>query len=1030
MDTMDKKELRFVDGPPFVSSDTLHYGHILVAMTKNSIQRFFKMNGFEFKDEPGFDCHGLPIEMKVNQALGLNTREDVLKYGIAEYNSYCKYIIQKYSGSWEHIYESIGREPDYSKQYKTMDTNFMESVWWIFNQLWKKDLVYRGYRIMPYSYASSTPLSNFEATQEYHEVEDQSIYVKFPIMDNPNKKFIAWTTTPWTLPSHFALCLNPDADYVEIKPEGTDEIYIISEFSIKKLLGKKKKYEVVNKKKGIEYEGVEYMQPFTYFEQYRSNGAYSVQCDSFVEINPSKVVGTGIVHMSPAFGEDDMNVCIDKKLLTIEEIGDICPVDANGNFTEIIKEYYGMNIFDANPLIIENIKSNNLLVKKELYKHSYPFCWRTDKPLIYKAVSSFFVKVTDIKDRLVENNKKINWVPEHVGKSRFNNWLENTRDWGISRNRFFGTPIPVWVSDDGEEMISIGSIAELEELTGVSDIKDIHLEFVKDLTIDSKQGKGKLKHCGDVLDCWFESGAVPLARLHYPFENADYFDKQDYLCDFVCEGIDQTRGWFYTLNVLSVALFDKPAFKNVIVTGLILADDGKKMSKRLQNYPDPAGIIDEYSADALRLYLVNSPAVRAEPLKFNKLKVAYNHRKLHQLLNSLNFYLESCKTYYDKTGKDIDSMMYLKSTNDMDIWIMSKLGDIVSQIDKSMKEFKLSGVLTYIMVFIEDITNWYIKLNRERMKGKYGEEELIISLSVLKFTISKLCIILHPFAPFTTKTMYQELTMKDITNEKYVSKDEFNVNYDSIRKMELLQNIILTYRNIRDESTTHTNSKKGILNAKILVCDEQTKDDIINVSDYIKKEINILNLEVIHDKNIMKYHILPDVSVIGKKFRKDRNLIITDLVNTYNKLLKELGIELFKETISINDEYLKFDSSIDVSKYEGENYKTKIVGQIAFLTDFTVTKEIEDLFMIRTLNLHVQQFRKTCGLKVWNKINIKIDTDNDNLNGIIERYKDKIENILGSRLLDDKDKIDIDKIIDTKDTTIEDIKLSITLITI
>ena len=1019
------EEIRFVDGPPFVSSETLHYGHILVAMTKNSIQRFYKMNGVEFKDEPGYDCHGLPIEMKVNQALGLSTREDVINYGIDKYNTYCKETIKKYSGSWKNIYEKIGRTPDYSKEYKTMDTNFMESVWWIFNQLWNKDLVYRGYRVMPYSYSSSTPLSNFEATQEYHDVEDMSIYVKFPQKENPNKKFVAWTTTPWTLPSHIALCVNPEAYYVEVQLENSEEIFIIQEFSIKKLLGKKAKFKILNKKLGSEYQGMEYSQPFNYFEKYRSQGAFTIQCDSYVEINKTKVVGTGIVHMAPAFGEEDMNVCISKNILKIEEIGDVCPVDANGNYTEQITEYYKMNVFDANPLITEYLKKNNLLAKKELYKHSYPFCWRTDKPLIYKAVSSFFVKVSAIKDKMIKNNQKTNWVPEHVGKARFNNWLENARDWGISRNRFFGTPIPVWVSDDGEEMVSIGSISELEELTGVSNITDIHLEFIKDLTIDSKMGKGKLKHCGDVLDCWFESGAVPLARLHYPFENQDYFNKNS-LCDFVCEGIDQTRGWFYTLLVLSTALFDKPAFSNVVVTGLVLADDGKKMSKRLGNYPDPLEIIKEYGADALRLYLINSPAVRGEPLKFNKRDVAQNYRKLHQLYNGLNFYLESCNNYREKTGKEIDDKMYQHTDNDMDIWIMSKLGDIINQIKTSMKEFKLSGVLNNLVNFVEDLTNWYIKLNRKRMKGDYGEMELNKSLSVLRMVLDNFLVVLHPFAPFLTSEMYQQLADKDINLEQYPDIDDFKINKDSLRKMDLLQQIILTYRNIRMESEKHSNAKKAFNNVKILVCDEQTQQDISSISEYIKKEINILNFQVEYDNSILKYRVVPIISNISKKFKKNKNLIIKDLITTFNNLLDTIDIKLFMETMNLDKNLFEIKSEINVSKYEIDGTKSKIVDNMALLTDFTITDEIYELYIVRCLNLHIQQTRKTNGLKIWDKIDVMIESENELLQKIMKSRLDMIEKLLGSKLVE---KIESNKnIICNKSEKIDDIDFSFSLI--
>jgi len=595
-------QFRFLDGPPFVSGD-LHYGHLGVGYVKSSVLFYLAMKGHKISNKLGYDCHGLPIEMLVNDLLGINSLDDIRKFGILEYNSKCKDVIETYSGHWIEKYDRIGRWVDPENEYKTLDLNFMESVWWGCKELWSKGLIYKGYTVMPYSIAAQTTLSNFEAGSNYKDIQDPALFVKFKVLSKDNTYLMAWTTTPWTLPAHLALCVHPAADYVTIKDNILNVHFIVAESALSNLYKTKTKvlpYTIIEKHKGVDLVGLEYKQPFPYFESYREKGAFRVLADVYVKLSDEgskATVGTGIVHMAPAHGADDYTVCT-RHFITNEEINDVCPVDENGQYKLIVTDYAGRNVFDANKDIIKDLKANDLIYRHDTIYHSYPHCWRTDTPLIHLAQSGYFVRVSTLKERMIEHNARVHWVPDYVGHGRFSNWLENARDWCISRSRIFGTPLPIFVSDDGSETIAIGSIDELMEKAGLTTRPtDLHKDFIDTLRIPSSTGKGELKPVDFVFDCWFESGSVPYAQLHYPFENKKMFDDLEYCSDFICEGLDQTRGWFYTLLVLSTGLFDKPAYRNVICTGLVLAEDGSKMSKSKKNYPDPQKVLDKYGSD-------------------------------------------------------------------------------------------------------------------------------------------------------------------------------------------------------------------------------------------------------------------------------------------------------------------------------------------------------------------------------------------------------------------------------------------------
>lgn len=563
-----KPRYSFYDGPPFATG-LPHYGHLLAGTIKDIVPRFAHQSGYHVERRFGWDCHGLPVEYEIDKMLGIKGPEDVAALGIANYNGECRKIVMRYATEWEQIVGRLGRWIDFQNDYKTMYPWFMESVWWVFKTLYEKGFVYKGFKVMPYSTACNTPISNFESGQNYKEVVDPAVIVSFPLDESPDVSMIAWTTTPWTLPSNLALVVNPEKEYVKVKDNATAKVYIMMEARLDALFKKPEEYAILGRFKGETLKDKTYIPLFPYFASLKKKRAFRILCDTYV----TEESGTGVVHSAPYFGEDDYRVSLAAGVITKDQ-DMICPVDASGCFTETVVDFKHEYVKDADKNIIKWLKAHGRLVHQSTAKHSYPFCWRSETPLIYKAVPSWFIQVEPIVSQLLENNQKTYWVPEFVKERRFANWLKDARDWAVSRNRYFGTPIPLWTSDDGQEIVCVGSIKELEELTGVK-IKDLHRENVDSLTIPSKTGKGVLKRVPEVFDCWFESGSMPYAQLHYPFENKKEFE-DSFPADFIAEGIDQTRGWFYTLLVLSTALFGKPPFKNLICNGLILASDGQK----------------------------------------------------------------------------------------------------------------------------------------------------------------------------------------------------------------------------------------------------------------------------------------------------------------------------------------------------------------------------------------------------------------------------------------------------------------------
>ncbi len=748
----ENKPYVFYDGPPFATG-LPHYGHIVAGLMKDVVPRYWTMQGYHVERVWGWDCHGLPVENIIEKDLKLGSKKEIEELGVDKFNEACRSAVLEYTEEWRSTVKRMGRWVDMEHAYKTMDIQYMESVWWVFSELWKKDLIYEGYKSMHICPRCVTPLSNFEVTQGYKDVKDISVIAKFKLKNAKEKLgldgdvyMLAWTTTPWTLPGNVALAVGEDVEYKVVEFEGNK--YIVAKERLQEVF-KDKEFSVLQKVDVKDLVGLEYEPLFPYFKD--TENAFRVVLGDFVTTSE----GTGIVHIAPAFGDDDYRV--GQK----EKIGWVQHVTMEGKFTDDVKDFAGQDvkpIDDPTKTDVEIIKwlaKENKLFSKAKYEHSYPHCWRCDTPLLNYATSSWFVKVTDLKDQLVKNNQEISWVPEHMKEGRFGKWLEGARDWAISRNRFWGTPLPVWKSEDGD-VICVGSVKELEELTGEK-VEDLHKHIIDKMVIE-KDDK-KYTRIPEVLDCWFESGSMPYAQMHYPFENKEKFEA-GFPSEFIAEGQDQTRGWFYTLHVLATALTTRkppsipkekscPAFKNVIVNGIVLAEDGKKMSKRLKNYPDPNEILEKYGADAMRYYLVSSPVMYAESLNFSESAVrdVYN-RVVNTLWNVFTFY-----KMFETEAKETD---YAKSENVLDKWIMAKLQVLIEEITDNMNTYKLAEASRPIMEFVLELSQWYVRRSRDRFKGE-DEQDKQFALATLKEVLLTLSKVMAPFTPFISEKIFLDL---------------------------------------------------------------------------------------------------------------------------------------------------------------------------------------------------------------------------------------------------------------------------------
>ncbi|XP_051833621.1 isoleucine--tRNA ligase, cytoplasmic [Antechinus flavipes] len=991
----------FYDGPPFATG-LPHYGHILAGTIKDIVTRYAHQSGFHVDRRFGWDCHGLPVEYEIDKTLGIKGPEDVAKMGIAEYNRQCRGIVMRYAAEWKVTISRLGRWIDFENDYKTLYPQFMESVWWVFRQLYDKGLVYRGVKVMPFSTACNTPLSNFESHQNYKDVQDPSVFVTFPLEEDEAVSLVAWTTTPWTLPSNLALCVNPDLQYVKLRDAATGRVLIMMEARLVALYKSESDYVILERFPGISLKGKRYKPMFEYFVKCRENGAFTVLVDHYVK----EEEGTGVVHQAPYFGADDYRVCMDSNIIQKDSVP-VCPVDASGCFTADVSDFAGQYVKDADKNIIRAIKERGRLLLAGTFSHNYPFCWRSDTPLIYKAVPSWFVRVEHMVDRLLENNDQCYWVPEFVREKRFGNWLKDARDWAISRNRYWGTPIPLWVSDDFEEVVCVGSVSELEELTGAK-VSDLHRESIDHLTIPSRLGKGPLRRVAEVFDCWFESGSMPYAQVHYPFESRREFEEA-FPADFIAEGIDQTRGWFYTLLVLATALFGKPPFKNVIVNGLILASDGQKMSKRKKNYPDPTSIISKYGADALRLYLINSPVVRAENLRFKEEGVRDVLKDvLLPWYNAYRFLIQNILRLRKEEGVEFlyNENAVRESGNITDRWILSFMQSLIGFFEVEMAAYRLYTVVPRLVKFVDVLTNWYVRMNRRRLKGENGTDDCVMALETLFSILFSLCKLMAPYTPFLTELIYQNLkTLIDPASVR--EKDTLSIHYlmlprvreDLIDKktenaVSRMQSVIELGRVIRDRKTIPI--KYPLKEIVVIHQDPEALNDIRSLEKYILEELNVRRVTLSTDKN--KYGIRlraePDHMVLGKRLKAAFKAVMASIKELTNEQLERLqqtgslvvaGHELHREDVRLL-------YTFDQAQGSSSQYEAHSDAQVLVLLDVTPDQSMVDEGMAREVINRIQKLRKKCNLVPTDEVAVyyRSPSQGDYLDTVIQSHTDFI----------------------------------------
>ncbi len=982
----EDREYVFYDGPPFPTGSP-HYGNLLAGVIKDMVPRYWTMRGYRVERRFGWDTHGLPIEMEVEKRLGISGPNEITELGVARFNEACRLEVQANTENWELLTERIGRWVDFENDYKTMDLEFMETVWWVFKQLWDKGLIYKAMKVLPYSWGATTPLSNFEANLEYREVEDPSITVRLRVdSDNgvlrKDDYLLIWTTTPWTLPGNLAVAVGPDHSYARVASGG--DHYWVAEERVAELFGEDAL--IVGTATGSELVGASYEPPFDYFASLGDKGAFRVIASDEVTTEE----GTGLVHMAPAYGEADF--------FALQEAGMdllVDPVDSRGNFTDEVAEVAGLNIKDADPVLIRLLKESGKLVKRERITHSYPFCYRTGTPLIYKAIPTWFVAVEGLRDRMVEINSTIHWVPDHVGTRRFGNWLAGARDWAISRNRYWGSCIPVWECDQCEEQIAVGSLDELEALSGQRPA-DLHKHVVDEITWDCESCHGVMVRVPEVLDCWFESGSMPYGKLHYPFENKERFEAI-FPAQFIAEGLDQTRGWFYTLIVLSTALFDKPAFENCVVNGLILAEDGRKMSKSLKNYPDPSVIFDEYGADALRAFLINSPVLRAEPLRFSKTGVAEVVRTvLLPLWNTYSFFT----TYAEADGitlEDLTAAPPPSERPEMDRWILSVLQSLIEEVNTQMEGYYLYNVVPPTLGFIDHLTNWYIRRSRRRFwrtRGESGEGDTdkLAAFATLYEVLTTFIEVLAPVLPFITEHLYQDLVARhdpraaaSVHHRDFPVADPALIDTELEQSMATIREVVRLGRNLRKAQGIRV--RQPLARLTVLTGDSEVAQAVETHSAIISEELNVKEVGVSPDESALvslsaKANFRRLGPVLGRRMGEVASAIAALSHDEVARLVAGGTVDVSGVEIGPED--------VVVERTPVEGMAVDAGPDFACALDTTISAELRLEGLAREVVSRVQGLRRDSGLAVTDRIRLAWYTEDRELAEAIEAHSGHI----------------------------------------
>jgi isoleucyl-tRNA synthetase len=957
----------FYDGPPFATG-LPHYGHILTSIIKDVVPRFYTMLGKCVERRWGWDCHGVPIEFEIQNQLGLAGRPDIEAYGIARFNEACKSIVLRYTEEWEKVITRIGRWVDFKNDYKTMDTTFMESVWWAFKQLWDRGLIYQDYKVVHFSWRLGTPLSNFEATLDdaYRERTDPSVTVKLRLDGEEVPTYIlAWTTTPWTLPSNMALAVSAEITYVLLDREedGRKVRYILAESLLEQHF-KKDRYTILRRFKGSALENRTYEPLFPYFQDKKAQGAFRVHVATFV----SDEDGTGIVHIAPAFGEDDFSLSRAKGFPLVN------PVDDAGAFMEPVSDYAGVNVFDANPRIVEQLKRGGTLFASKTITHSYPHCWRTDTPLIYRAISSWYLRVSEHREELLRANAQIAWYPENIKEGIFGNWLANARDWAISRSRYWGTPLPIWRCETCGQTEAVGSIAELERKSGRQGINDLHRQYIDDLTWACGKCGGVVRRVPEVLDCWFESGSMPYGQTHYPFENREWFES-NFPADFIVEYIAQTRGWFYTLVVLSALLFDKPPFSNCIVHGNLLAADGRKMSKRLKNYPDPLEVVSRYGADALRLYLMASPVITNQDVPFLEEGVRDAMRSvIIPLWNAFSFLTR----YAELDGWRPDPSAAPTPKSELDRWVLSLMGKLSQDVKAAMLAYDIRGTVSLVSGFVDALTNWYIRRSRRRFWRSGDDADKRAAYETLHAVLVTFSKIAAPLMPFVCEVIYKNLTGKESVHlELWPEPTEGTIDSALVRRMDTVRDIVAIALGLR--AAGQIKVRQPLRQVLVRTNTPLSESDL----ELIRDEVNVKGAVLLANTDEYARPLaVVDQRAIGPRFRGDTPKIAAAARAGQFETLPDGAVR-----IAGNDAWVLPAEEIKIHYEAREGYAAEAQRDTIVVLDLEIDEALRQEGLVRDIVRHVQTLRKEADYRLDERITVGLFGLGEDARAAVEAFK-------------------------------------------
>ena len=1004
-----RKSFTFYDGPP-TANGMPHIGHVLTRVIKDIIPRYRTMKGYNVLRKAGWDTHGLPVELEVEKLLGISGKEQIEEYGLEPFIQKCKESVWKYKGMWEDFSGTVGFWADMDDPYVTYENNYIESVWWSLKKIWDKDLLYEGFKVVPYCPRCETPLSSHEVAQGYKDVKEKSVIAKFKVKEKEDEYLLAWTTTPWTLPSNVALCVNPEETYVKVKvkvdkdgnvigkkscscdhddhdhqditPAG-EEKYILAEALLDVIEGD---YEVLDRYVGKELEYIEYEPLFDYANTDKK--AYFVTCDDYVTLTD----GTGIVHIAPAFGEDDSRIGRNYELPFVQLI------NSKGEFKSEASDFAGMFCKDADKPIMKALYSKGLLFKVLNFEHNYPFCWRCDTPLIYYARESWFIKMTAVKDEMIENNNTINWMPESMGQGRFGDWLRNLQDWAISRDRYWGTPLPVWECEDGHRHC-IGSIEELKSMSdNCPDDIELHRPFIDKVTIKCPECSKEMKRVEPVIDCWYDSGSMPFAQWHYPFENKEIFEER-FPADFISEAVDQTRGWFYSLLAISTLIFDKTSFKNCIVLGHVQDENGQKMSKSKGNSVDPFDALEKHGADAIRWYFYTNSALWL-PNRFHDNAVTEGQRKfMGTLWNTYAFYvLYANIDQFDASKYELE---YDKLPV-MDKWLLSKLNTLIKTVDQYLDKYKITEAARLLSNFVDELSNWYVRRSRERFWAKGMPQDKINAYMTLYTTLVEFSKLAAPFVPFITEDIYQNLVVnlrddapESIHLTSYPTFNESFIDNELEENMDEVLEVVVLGRACRNTANIKNRQPIG----KMYVKAESGLPQFF--VDIIEDELNVKEVIFTDDvRDFTSYSFKPQLKTLGPKFGKQVGAIRGILAELNgNEAMEEVNAT-GKLTITLDGKEISIDKEdLLIETAQAEGYVSDSDRGITVVLDTKLSDELIEEGFVREIISKLQTMRKEADFEVMDHIRVSVE-GNDNIKAIMERNEDEIKSEVLAKLLE------------------------------